>query len=380
MSTSRERVSKARRDLVLDQPFFGVLSLKLELVESRRFKTLATDGKTLWFNPDYVSELSDHELKGVVAHEVLHCANGHTWRRESRDPKVWNDACDYAINQIVIDAGMLLPSGALLDPAYNGMSAEEVYDRLMQHAQPEQPGAGDSCNDQRQDDGEGNGDGSSGGVSCGEVVDSQDMPETKADWQASVLNAAKLAKGSLPADLERLVEEIRNPPQDWKAILRRSVQMSARQDYSWRMPNNRYLHMGLYLPTLASEAMPSVVVAIDTSGSIDNVMLGKFTAEVSAIMEDVKPEMVYVIQCDADIQTVEEYEPGEPIRLNLKGGGGTDFRPVFEWVDRQGLMPACLIYLTDLAGDYPDRAPDYPVLWAATDDWSPPWGEVVRIR
>ncbi len=387
MSASRERVSKARRDLVLDQPFFGVLSLKLELVESRKYQALATDGKTLWFNPDYVERLSDHELKGVVAHEVLHCANGHVWRRQGRDHKVWNDACDYAINQIVIDAGMLLPQGALLDPAYAGMSAEEVYDRLMRHAQEQerqgqqgQEGAGGSQDGNGEDDQSQSDVDGPPGASCGEVVDSQDMPQTQAEWQSAVLEAARLAKGDLPAGLDRLVEEIRTPPQDWKALLRRFVQTNARQDYSWRLPNSRYLHLGLYLPALQSETMPPVVIAIDTSGSIDDLMLGKFTSELSAIMDDAQPERVYVIQCDADIQAVDKYEPGERIALDLEGGGGTDFRPVFEWVDRQAINPACLIYLTDLAGDFPVSAPEYPVLWAATEDGSPPWGEVVRIR
>ncbi len=97
-----EHVSAARRNLVLDHPFFGVLSLKLELVEDSSVPSFRTDGRQLRFNPEFALGLNRYEAQGVVAHEVLHCANGHVWRRGSRDPKVWNLACDYAINPMLL--------------------------------------------------------------------------------------------------------------------------------------------------------------------------------------------------------------------------------------------------------------------------------------
>lgn len=132
MSKAMEAVSAARRNLVLDHPFFGVLSLRLDLVENGSVRTLETDGRKLWFNPEYVNTLSKHELQGVVAHEVLHCANGHVWRMEHRNEMQWNHACDYVVNPIVLDAGMVLPQGMLDGTPYKGMSAEEVYERLNQ--------------------------------------------------------------------------------------------------------------------------------------------------------------------------------------------------------------------------------------------------------
>ena len=207
MNKAMEAVSIARRNLVLDHPFFGVLSLKLEVIEDGSVKTLCTDGRKLKFNPDYVESLSSHELVGAMAHEVLHCANGHTWRRGHRDAKVWNHACDYAINPIVLDAGMVLPKGVLDGSPYKGMPAEEIYERISQ-----QSGQG----------GEGEGQQADG---CGEVVDCgvDQLPEIQAEWLAAVLNAARQASamGRLPAGMERVVEEIKNPPQDWRAILRR---------------------------------------------------------------------------------------------------------------------------------------------------------------
>lgn len=380
------QVSASRRDLILDQPFFGVLSLKLTLIEDRvSTKTLKTDGKNLWFNPEYVATLSKYQLVGVMAHEVLHCANGHPWRREHRDAKLWNEACDMAINPIVIDAGMQLPEGALDGSAYKGMSAEEIYSHLLQEQQNQPPqqqqsqGGGsqsqdDAGQEQAQDD-----------FGCGEVVDCEDtaMPEAQAEWSAAVLNAAKQAQamGRLPAGMERLVQEIKNPAQDWRAILRRFAQQNATSDYSWTVPNGRYLHMGLYMPSLRSESMPPMVVAVDTSGSIDSLVVSQFTKEIAAIVEEMQPERVHVVYCDAEIQGVDVFERGESIAIEPKGFGGTDFRPVFKWVEEEGITPSCLVYLTDMAGTFPTHGPDYPVLWGDTEGYAPPpFGEHVRIR
>ena len=400
---ARDQVSAARRSLVLDHPFFGVLSLKLELVEDPTTKTFRTDGRQLRFNPQYAARLGRPKLVGVVAHEVLHCANGHAWRRGPRDPKLWNQAADFAINPIVREAGMVLPSGALDGAPYRGMSAEEIYERLMQQqggqqSEREEPSSGaDDQDDQagqggnpEDDDGQGNAqegseEASPDGSECGEVVDSDDghASEIQADWSASVLNAARQAEsmGGLPAGLERLVEEIKNPPQDWRSILRRFVQMNAASDYSWRQPNSRYMYAGLYLPALRAESMPPMVIAVDTSGSIDDLTISQFASEINAIVEEVRPERVHVVYCDAEIQGVDVFEDGEAITISPRGYGGTDFRPVFEWVGKEGITPSCLLYLTDMIGDFPDRAPDYPVLWGDTLGVCPaPWGESVRIR
>lgn len=399
MSKAMEAVSAARRNLVLDHPFFGVLSLKLNLIEDHSVETFRVDGKNLWFNPDYALSLSRYEATGVMAHEVLHCANGHVWRRENRDHKMWNYACDYAINPIVLEAGMVLPAGSLDEISFKGMSAEEIYAHLADRQTQEQPGNDASQNQssgqgsksdsdgQNDQDGDTEQEGESqpDGSECGEVVDAAEdtSPELQADWSAAVLIAAKRAEsmGRLPSGMGRIVERIKNPPQDWRAILRRFAQQNATSDYSWRQPNTRFIYAGLYMPALRSESMPPMVVAVDTSGSIDDVTISQFAREIDSIAGDMQPERVYVVYCDAEIQGVDIFERGEPITLNPKGFGGTDFRPVFDWVEEEGLQPSCLVYLTDLCGDFPRDPPGYPVLWGNISDYAPPpWGESVNIR
>jgi predicted metal-dependent peptidase len=377
-----EHVSAARRNLVLDHPFFGVLSLKLELVEDPSVPSFRTDGRQLRFNPEFALGLNRYEAQGVVAHGVLHCANGHTWRRGSRDPKVWNRACDYAVNPIVLDAGMVLPADALDGSPYRGMSAEEIYERLLEQSPQNEQSQDDGTHAESEDDPQSGG---AEGSGCGEVVDCEadQMPEIQAEWSEAVLNAAKRAEsmGVLPAGLERLVEDIKNPPQDWRAILRRFVQRNACHDYSWRQPSSRYVYAGLYLPALRSETMPPMVIAVDTSGSIDDLTVKQFAKEIGAIVEEMQPERVYVIYCDAEIQGVDVFERGEPVVVSPKGFGGTDFRPVFEWIAEEDITPSCLVYLTDMAGAFPEAAPEYPVLWGDTLGLIPaPWGDTIQIR
>jgi predicted metal-dependent peptidase len=376
---SRALVSQARRALVLDFPFFGVLSLKLDLIEDERCRTFETDGKSIRFNPEFAASLSRHELMGVIAHEVLHCSNGHQWRRGNRDAKMWNQACDYAVNPILLSAKLQLPKGGLVDPAYNGMSAEDIYDRLMQKAMQEQ----EQQQQQQQQAPENGGHDAS---DFGSVVDcaENEMPEMKADWTEAVLNAARQAEkaGQLPAGLKRLVEDIRNPPQNWRSLLRRFVQQACRDDYSWSMPSGRFLYAGLYLPTLKTEAMSEIVVAVDTSGSIDTSLVSQFQGEINAIANETRPERIHVLSCDARVHVAETFERGEMVEIKPKGGGGTNFEPVFKWVEEQEIFPACLIYLTDMEGRFPAKEPDYPVLWV-NFGWrghTAPFGETISIR
>ena len=125
-----KRMRKARASLLLSAPFFGALAIRLQLEEHAATDVMAVDGKTLRYNPEKALALPFDQLKAVIAHEVMHCAAGHPFRRGTRDFERWNTACDYAINPIIRDAGFILPPGAYLDPVYDGKSAEAIYAML----------------------------------------------------------------------------------------------------------------------------------------------------------------------------------------------------------------------------------------------------------
>lgn len=365
-----DKLIKARTGLILDQIFFGSLALRLEIKEDRGCETAWTNGVVLGYDPEFIDSLSLAKCKALWAHEAMHIVTLHNLRRQGRDKDKWNMAGDYAINDTLIEAGFDLPDGALTGYGTDGYT-EKIYNML-----PDPDPNGDKGNDP-------------GG--CGEVRDHPcdqsspaEMSQVEQEIKVAVAQAAQQAKGTgeLPGGLGRLVEEMLNPIIDWREILRRFVQTNAKNDYSWSPPNRRFVHLGLYLPSLRSEELGDVVIAVDTSGSISTHVISQFAAEISGILEEYDTTAT-VVYCDTKVTNVETFNKNDlPLELHPKGGGGTDFRPPFEWVDTHGLAPACLIYLTDLrCHTYPD-APGYPVLWAqlGSRGMSPPFGEVVNVE
>ena len=374
-----KRMQQARTGLLLEQPFFGALSLRLRLIEDASVKTACTNGAVIRYNPTFIAGLSNAELKGLVAHEVLLCSNGHPWRRDGRDPKRFNIAADYAINPIIESAGMVLPKGRLLSSEYTGMSAEGIYGAIGQ--EEEEPG-----NDGDADEG-------TDPAGTGGFEDSPGNGEadgnTEAEWKQAVLVAAKNAEkqGTLPSSIGRLIGAIRKPAcTDLVSALREFVGRNAREDYSWRRPNTRYIPHGLYMPSLRSESMAAVAIGVDTSGSITDDLLAAYTGALQVVLDECKPESMTVYSADASVHSIAEYLPGDTIATDAKdypGGGGTDFRPVFTAIDGNDEQPCCAVYLTDLEGSFPSIAPDYPVLWVVADSrrnrQAAPFGETIWI-
>ena len=400
---------------------------------SANVPTMITNGTRIAYNPAFVDGLTPAELEGVLAHEVLHCALGHHGRRGTREPELWNKAADFAINPIVLKNGLALPEGVLIDPSFDNLSAEEIYARLNRNGggssdspqQPQQPngGAGTSSGqpsspadgngntpqgsqgsqppptqpapDQPPNNSQATGQGSSasqprsGGF--GEVedpIDENGNPASEAEksrqqheWSISAEQAARMAKscGHEPADIEWPLQQSRQSTQDWRSILRAFVAATTPSDYRWSPPNRRYIASGLYLPSVQRSGIGEIVIGVDTSGSIGIAELEQFAGEISAISDEAKPERIHVVYCDAAVQETQQFEPSEPISLTPKGGGGTDFRPVFEWARENDILPACLIYLTDLCcQSYPD-VPEYPVLWVTDSRRIAPFGDTIQI-
>jgi predicted metal-dependent peptidase len=424
------KLTRARVQLLLSQPFFATLCLRLNLV-SAGIPTMATNGRAIYYNPEFVESLTPEELQGVLAHEVLHCALAHHCRRGSRDARLWNEAADFAVNPIVLKNGLTLPADALIKPEYEGLSAEEIYARLLEdtaigsksNGQPgtagasnpplaAQPGPGaanagseaspNSTSQELSQNATTKGTSQSGVCDdattnlrpggFGEVVDAindQGEPASEADksrqaheWSIAAEQAMRTAKacGHEVANMERPLREARESRQDWRAILRYFIAATVPSDYRWCPPNRRYIASGLYLPSVHREGVGTIVIGVDTSGSVGEEQLNQFAAEISAICDQAQPERIHVVYCDEEVNSFQEFGPSEPIRLEPVGGGGTNFRPVFQWVEEQNILPACLIYLTDLeCHKYPDSSPNYPVLWVPESRRIVPFGETLRM-
>lgn len=358
------KMIRARIALLKTQGFFGTLALRLQMVEDSKLDppTMAVDGTTLFYHPQFVLDQSFDDVVFIVAHEVLHCVFDHMGRVAAREPDRWNTACDYAINPILVDSGFHMPQiGGLLDRKYDNMSADQIYNLLPQ--QP--PGTKPKLMDRVK-----------------QAPKGKDAQAEKDGWEIAVVQAANAAKkaGTLPGSLQRLVDEIIEPKTDWRAELRAFVTEVAKNDYSWQRLNRRYISMGFYLPGLYSENMGTMAAVTDDSGSIGDPILQLFAGEIESIREQMRPERTLVISCDARVNHVDDLTMDDVFKMQCHGGGGTDFRPPFKWLEQHDITPACLVYLTDLEGPFPAEPPPYPVLWCSINKKKAPWGKTIHIE
>lgn len=369
-----QKASQAITSLLLDEPFYGTAVMQLELVQDSTIATECTDGKVIKYNPEFLLGLSSAQAKNEFRHETEHNMRGHIFRREGRDQKLWNVACDYVINNDMVAEGCQLDATWLVDSRYNGMSEEQIYSILAKQSKEEQ----DKQVEKSKEHGE---------VEDAQATEGESIPEQKQQWEQITVRAAKAAKatkqaGKLPAWAEKLIGEIQSPYVDYRALTRQFLEQQAKNDFSWTRLNRNYLQAGLCIPALKSESLPPIVFYWDTSGSRWSSEQVKLAAsEVMGLIEEARPEVTYVIYGDSEVTNVQIFTPGDVIKLEPKGGGGTNFTPIFDYIVKEGLEPCCFIGLTDLCGTFPPSTPDFPVLWLCDEkDATAPFGKVIEVR
>jgi len=384
----KNMILKARTSIVLEQPFFASIMMRLPMVEDKEFPApMGTNGKYIKYNPELIKEWSLDEIKGVICHEVMHVAHGHALRMQDRDHSIWNIACDYVINGVIDRVNsMRLPDGGLVDHKYDNMSSEHVYAEVYQDAKSGKYGklGGDSDNGSPYPEafdvvepypGEN-----------GEQATSADIQKAEMDRVVMLKQAIMAAKkcGHIPAGMEELVDNLVNPKVPWRQVLADFVTKIAKNDFSWKMPNKRYLYGGMYLPSLNSPEIGNIAILVDTSGSVSADEMKTMVSEIQGIVSMFKTT-VDIVWVDAEIQGHDTIEADDTPEFTRHGCGGTSFVPGFEYVDEKQLDPVCAIYLTDgECNDFP-VTPEYPVLWALTHEpsyvrWEPPFGKTLVME
>jgi len=390
------RLLKARIQLALQQPFLAAALMRLPFRECANMswcQTMATDGYHVFFNPAWTSELSDPELRGVLAHEVLHVLFAHGDRLQGRYPQQWNRACDYAINLLLIEQGFFLPVGGLISRSFTGLTAEEIYMRTpseksfrrvssrSRSAEDEESGVvPDIGADLLTPD-----DPRVSALRDVDTPDKEQMVELRSSLRQTAAahlqgaSAGYFSQECLASDQTKI---------DWRGLLRQWLQDRIKSDWSSYPFSKRHIHLGLYLPSMGVEAPGHVVFAIDTSGSMSEGLIGDIVAELRAFRETF-PCKLTVLQADTAIREVREYEALDgmevPKAMKVLGRGGTDFRPVFAWLDQQMFGPsAVVLYATDGYGYYPASDPGWPVIWLLSSDGiaseKVPFGVKVRLK
>ncbi len=410
MADIETKLAAARTRLILDKPFLGALVLRLPMVAAnpKWCPTTATDARSFYYNPDYIAALSLDETQFVLAHEALHCALSHFARRQYRVKQRWDVACDFAINPLLVKDGLKAPPGALVLDSFEGMTAEEIYPCIAEN-NTDQPmdqhiydgedidptSSGQQQGDEPRDGGQGQTPrqketGASGSQKSAQQNGApQPRPLTAgerealaAQWQQRLAGAAQQAQqaGKLGGLLARMVGELLQPKLPWRMLLARYMTQVARDDYSYMRPSRREGQM--ILPSLRS-SQADIVVALDTSGSVNSAELNEFLAEIDALKGQLRAR-VTLHACDTALAEGGPwvFEPWEEFKLprEFQGGGGTDFRPVFEWVEQQGRSPDMLLYFTDAEGDFPPSEPHYPVIWLVKGKAPVPWGQRIQLN
>jgi len=385
--------------------------------------TLATDGKRIYYNKKFCDSLSTGLCAFVIAHEVSHPFLHHldrcfktnpkdqrTWGRTKDGktwhfhPQVWNAAGDYVINLMLKESGFQLWPKCLIDVQYKSMTTEQVYNAIMPKNPPPPEGGGKG-----KDEGGGKGDncdscGGSGADPRYEETGGEPCPDCGGSGQQAgdydpipgcdpitgndinyqgpapdfspqefteiVTKAATIAKaqGKLPGNVTELIKEATEPQYPVYHLLERFVDTSCKdEDQSWKRPHRDFMSRGIIMPSSYSDKVSHVVLVYDTSGSVPDADLMRFHRVGGDIIRRLKPMKLTLMMVDSRLhKTIEVTSDKDwPKSIGCTGRGGTSFKPPFQYLKDKQIKPSCLVYLTDMEGDFPEP-PNFSTLWVST--------------
>jgi len=398
--THEEKLIKAKAKLMLEHPYFGTVTASLKLEKNNEILTFSSNGEMIRYNSEYLDRLSLEEVEFVMANGAMHAVLQHQDRVAERTKWLWQTASDYVVNSMLVKNGMSLPEYAYFEEKFDGMYVEEVYEYLRAEMMDNSDHSMEQETEQITDS---NDTGVENIHMQKEYTPDIDALESKEEQGADdkeeedVLNSnveeqneemkerleqifQKLKRqGNLPKDMHLVVPEYFSHKVDWREFLYGYIATYAKTTYTFTPPNMKYLYRGIYLPALSSDLL-RVVVAVDTSGSVDEELLGMFLGEVSSLMQQYPNYEIDLITADAKVQSHKTFLPGEVLDYDISGGGGTDFRPVFEYIDSYIDYPTVLLYFTDGQGTFPIAESSYDVLWIMPEIIDVPFGEVVVLE
>lgn len=385
-----ERITKAKIWLLTKRPFFGQLSCYLNIIENKKIPTAGIDLKgNLYYNPEWCKKLSDEQLRGLLCHEVLHLALQHIPRCGDRNKLLWNIACDLKVNlEVQEDNNMDTPEGAIeIDQSNNiykfdngkitdvpEKTAENCY-AILRKTMKKPPTqdtdliiASDDPNVQKKLE--------EMGI---KPITGKQTAELSRDWQSRTYSASQMAKGDVPTGVAREIFKLEHSELPWDQIIKQRMRKIAVQ-HSWKKPSKRYLPW--YFPGRTKNEGIKIVAAIDTSGSMSKEQITKALTELYGLMRSFQFLELWVIDCDAEVYNTKKIKIHELSKLLLSGGGGTDFKPVFNWIKKEFNNDIdSLCFFTDLYGDFPKLPTLYETFWITdTTDTKPPFGRTLLLE
>jgi predicted metal-dependent peptidase len=388
----REKLITARVGLLLRASFFGNLATRLKLVNADEWcSTAATDGRNFYYNSRFIDMLRPKEIEFLFGHEVLHCVYDHFGRRGDRDPMLFNVANDYAVNGDLKKhrVGEFITSvPCLYDAKYEGKSSEEIYDDLYENAEKinlsdlidkllddHLDGEGDSDSDEDGDEKDGRG--------KKPKLSAEERQKIRDEIKEAVLSAAAASDGAgnLPAGVRRLIQDMTAPKLNWREMLRMQLESTIKSDFTWMRASRRGWHMDAVMPGMKNDELIDIAIGIDASGSIDERMLKDFLSETQGIMDQFQAYRIHIFTFDTRVYNPAQYNSDNLDTIcdyEVKGGGGTDFDAIYNYLKEEQIEPKRLVVFTDgyPFGSWGDE--NYAdTVWIIHGNTTvvPPWGQ-----
>ena len=400
--SEEEKVIKAKVQLQKTHPFFAYILSQMVVEEREEVKTMGVDSKGhLFYNKGFVSSLTLPELKGVLCHEALHTALEHFGRAHKRNKEMWNIATDIVVNNMLLINGLTLPESGIIPQddsitllgttidKISEKTAEGVYNLLPEVDKVSIPRFDVhiySCSESLSkpngsESGKSEpGDKSESGLEKS-TADGLGGDEDEKSWSDVLINAEIYAqmRGTVPKGMKRFIDRLLKPQIPWYRILYEFVVGTLPVDWTWSYPSKRSIGVGVYLPKVKRESL-DVVVTIDTSGSISRKTLTLFVSELAAIINAFEGLKMTILIGDADVNEIIEVQSGDlekVMKVDFRGGGGTDHKPFYKWIEKN--RPECqvIVNLTDGETDFPEREISRS-LWVIQNSREivPPFGKV----
>ena len=363
----KEMIVSGRVRMLIKHPFFGTLATRLKLVEAEWLPTAAVDGKHFYYNCDFFRTLTPEEIDFVVGHEVFHCVYDHCgeggrlfdFAEEKRDPKLWNIAADYKVNQATVEARIgNMPKSALYDRKYYKSYTEEIYADLMKQKEEQGKDFSDvnTLDEHMMGDGNNAGEGMQNdptGRKGPIKISKEEAKAIKDQMKQAVLQAAQTAgAGNLPGDIKRIIKDMTEPKMDWREHLNLSMQSTLKSDFTWMRQSRKSRSLGIYLPGTDNDYQVDAAIGLDVSGSIDEQMLKDFLGEIYGIMQQFQDFRLRIWTFDTQVYTesFKEFTPmnAEEIKeYEIIGCGGTDFMCNWHFMEENDINPDKFIMFTD---------------------------------
>ncbi len=386
MDKLAHKISQAKAKLLVEYPYFGTLASRLEFKQNDNIQAFVSDGSRFEYNDEYLADLDLDELGFALSNASMHAALAHDNRQKGRMSWLWQLATDHAINAMLVENGLDAPFGINYEERFAGMYAEEIYAVLKEEIKNEEfddnedNDTGFNENNRRHSSEQKN--------SSPDENRDKNLPKIESDreeraveeesWQKILDEAGEKFKDKLPDGLERFYTLVQAKI-DWRAELYNAIDRHYYHDYTLVPPSKKLLYMGTYLPSLSSN-MLRIVVAIDSSGSVDETLLSTFIAEFESILLSFATFEIDLLVCDDKVHSHQHFCSGDKLEYELKGSGGTDFRPVFEYIDEKIDGTTLLLYFTDLEGTFPQSEPPFNTVWITPSHKDAPFGKSILIE